>query len=159
MLLQLSHFFRIIIIGQLHILAVKQSFLFALNVVSVHISSNSVRELHVLFVQGHSLGVDAAKVGVLKHAHHVGFGGFLKGGQGVGGESEVGVDDLCNLADKSREWRSREDELVSLLVLLDLSKGHGARLESDLSLLTVLAGGGFLGLGLHVLLGLGGDLV
>ena len=159
MLLQLSHFFRIIIIGQLHILAVEQSFFFALYVVSVIFSSNSVRELHVLFVQGHSLGVDAAKVGVLEHADQVGFGGLLKGGQGVGGESEVGVDFLCYFADKSREWRSGEDELVSLLVLFDLSKGNGSRLEPDLSLLTVLAGGGLLGLGLHVLLGLGGNLV
>ena len=49
---------------------------------SLSFSSDSLGELHVLWHDGDSLGVDGAEVGVFEKSDHVGFSGFLEGKDG-----------------------------------------------------------------------------
>ena len=46
------------------------------------LTSDSSGELHVLWHDGNSLGVDGAKVGVLEESDHVGLSSLLKGKDG-----------------------------------------------------------------------------
>merc|ERR1719464_2711195 len=50
---------------------------------------DSAGELHVLWHDGDSLGVDGAEVGVLEKTNHVGLGSLLEGKDGGGLESEL----------------------------------------------------------------------
>ena len=56
------------------------------------VSTDSSCEVHILFHDSDTLGVDGAQVGVLKNANKVCFGGFLQGFESMGLESEAGVD-------------------------------------------------------------------
>ena len=74
--------------------------------------------------------MDGAEVGVLKDADQVGLGGFLEGHDGRGLESEIGLEVLGDLTDKSLEGQLADQKLSRLLVAADLTKGDGARSES-----------------------------
>jgi len=56
-------------------------------------------KLHILGHDGDTLGVDGAKVGVLEQRCQVSFGGFLKGHDGMGLETKVGLEFPCNFTD------------------------------------------------------------
>ena len=60
--------------------------------VVVGLTSDSLGELHVLFHQGHSLGVDGAQAGILEDSHKVSLGGFLEGYESLGLASKGVVD-------------------------------------------------------------------
>ena len=74
--------------------------------------------------------MDGAEVGVLEDADQVGLGGFLEGHDGRGLESEIGLEVLGDLTDKSLEGQLADQKLGRLLVAADLTKGDGARSES-----------------------------
>ncbi len=59
--------------------------------IMVTIASDSARQFHVFFLDGKSLGVDSAQIGVLEQAHDVGLGGFLESNETLRLEAEVGV--------------------------------------------------------------------
>ena len=104
----------------------------------VGLSSDSPGELHVLLPDGHSLGVDAAQVGILENSDQVSLGGFLESDESLSLASKGVIDLHADGSDDSLEGGSWKEEVGRLLVSLDLSQGDGTWLVSDLSLLTIL---------------------
>ena len=104
----------------------------------VGLTSDSPGELHVLLHDGHSLGVDAAQVGILEDSDQVSLGGFLESEEGLSLASKGVIDLHADGSDDSLEGGSWKEEVGRLLVSLDLSEGDGTWLESNLSLLTIL---------------------
>ena len=123
-------------------------------VCSRSLASDSSGELHVLGHDGHSLGVDGAKVGVLEQAGKVSLGGFLEGEYGGRLESEVVLELRCDLTDESLEGQLSNEKLGALLELSDFSECDGAGSESVCSLDSASGGNSLLGLlGSNVLSG------
>ena len=108
------------------------------------LSTDSAGELHVLWHDSDSLGVDGAEVGVLEEANHVSLGGLLESKNGRGLESEVALLVGGDLTDESLEWELSDEELSALLELSDLTEGNGSWSES-VGLLDATSGGGLLG--------------
>ena len=88
---------------------------------SLSFSSDSLGELHVLWHDGDSLGVDRAQVGVFEQANQVRFGRFLQRQDRGGLESQVSLEILGDLTDKSLEGKLADEKLGGLLVFPDLS--------------------------------------
>ena len=80
------------------------------------LTSDSSGELHVLWHDGNSLGVDGAKVGVLEEADQVGFRGLLERDDRRRLEAKVGLEVLRDLADEALEGELADQELGRLLV-------------------------------------------
>jgi len=94
------------------------------------LSSDSSCQLNVLVHDGHSLGVNGAKVRVLKETNEVGLRGFLEGSNGRRLESQISLVVLSDFTDESLEGQLSDQELSRLLVLSDLSESDGTGLES-----------------------------
>jgi hypothetical protein len=67
-------------------------------------------------LDGDTLGVDGAQVGVLEERDEVGFDGLLESTDGGGLEAEVGLEVLCDLTNKTLEWQLADEELSRLLI-------------------------------------------
>lgn len=76
------------------------------------------------------LGVDSAKIGVLKERDEIGFNGFLKGTDGGGLEAEIGLEVLSDFANETLEGKLSDQKLGRLLVATNLTKSDGTRLIS-----------------------------
>ena len=90
------------------------------------LSTDAAGELDVLWHDGDALGVDGAKVGVLKEANEVGLGGFLKGKDGGSLEPQVGLEVLGDLSDQSLEGQLSDEQFGGFLVSSDLTKCNGS---------------------------------
>ena len=94
------------------------------------LSSDSSGELHVLWHDGNSLGVDGAQVGVLEKTNHVGLGSLLEGKDGRGLESEVRLEVRGDFSNESLEWEFSNEELSRFLESSDFSEGNSSWSES-----------------------------
>ena len=94
------------------------------------LSTDSAGELHVLWHDGNSLGVDSAKVGVLEKTNHVGFRSLLEGKDGRGLESEFASVLRGDFTDESLEWEFSDEKLGALLESSDFSESDGSWSES-----------------------------
>ena len=81
--------------------------------------------------------MDSAKVGVLEKSDEVGFGGFLKGGDGAGLEPEVTTESGGDFSDEALEWKLPDKEISALLVLPDFTESDSTWAESVLLLGTL----------------------
>ena len=108
------------------------------------LSTDSAGELHVLWHDGNSLGVDGAEVGVLEESNHVGLRSLLEGEDGRGLEAELASVLRGDFTDESLEWELSDEELGGLLESSDLSESDGSWSES-VWLLDTSGGGGLLG--------------
>ena len=97
--------------------------------VGVPVSADASGKIHVFLLDGHSLGVDGAEVGVLKEADDVGFSGFLQGEESLGLEAEAVIHVHGDATNETLEGGTREHHLSRLLISLDLAKSDGTRLE------------------------------
>ena len=124
------------------------------------LTSDSSGELHILWHDGNSLGVDGAEVGVLEESNHVGLSSLLKGKDGGGLESKVGLEVGSDFSDESLERKLSDEEFSGFLILSDHSEGDGTWSESVSFLhsgdLGVSLGGG---LGDHLSWGLGSGVL
>ena len=84
--------------------------------------------LDVLALDGDTLGVDGAEVGVLEEGDEVGLDGLLKSTDGGGLEAEIGLEVLGNLTDKTLEGQLADEELSRLLIATDLTESDGSGL-------------------------------
>jgi histone H3 len=89
------------------------------------LASETAGELDVLALDGDTLGVDGAQVGVLEEGDEVGLDGLLEGADGGALEAEVGLEVLSDLTDKTLEWQLADEELGRLLVATDLTESDG----------------------------------
>ena len=61
-------------------------------------------QLDILGHDGHPLGVDGAKVGVLEQAHQVGLACLLQGHHSRALEPQISLEVLSNLTNEALEW-------------------------------------------------------
>ena len=108
------------------------------------LTTDSAGELHVLWHDGDSLGVDGAEVGVFEETDQVGLGGFLEGEDSGALESEVVLVLSGNFTNESLKWELADEELGTLLESSDFTEGNGTWSES-MGLLDTTGGGGLLG--------------
>ena len=84
-------------------------------------------QLDVLGHDGDTLGVNGTQVGVFKQTHEVSFAGFLKGHHGRALETQIGLEILSDLTDKTLEGQLADQQLGGFLVTTDLTKSHCSR--------------------------------
>lgn len=89
------------------------------------LTAETTGELDVLGLDGDTLGVDGAQVGVLKEGDEVGLNGLLKSTDGRGLEAEVGLEILSNFTDQTLEGQLADQELSGLLVATDFTQSDG----------------------------------
>lgn len=114
------------------------------------IATDASGEIHVFLHDGHSLGVDGAKVGVFEKTNDVGLGCLLESLEGLGLEAKGVVHVLGDGSDETLERSAGKHHVDGLLIAFNLSKSDRTRLATVLSLLlhTTFSGGGLLdGLG------------
>jgi len=87
---------------------------------------HDLRKLDVLRLNGDTLGVDSAKVGILKEGDEVSLNGLLKSTDGGRLESEVRLEVLGDFTDETLEGELSDQELGGLLVTTDLTKSDGS---------------------------------
>jgi hypothetical protein len=92
------------------------------------LATETAGELDVLALDGDTLGVDGAQVGVLEKRDEVGLNGLLESADGRALEAEVALEVLGDLTDETLEWELADEELGRLLVATDLTEGDGTRL-------------------------------
>jgi len=86
--------------------------------------------LDVLALDGNTLGVDSAQVGVLEEGDEVSLNGLLKSTDGGRLEAEVRLEVLCDLTNKTLEGELADEQLGGLLVTTDLTESDGSWLVS-----------------------------
>jgi len=118
------------------------------------LATDSSGKLDVLGHDGDTLGVDGAQVSVLKQANEVSLRSLLQSHDSAGLETQVSLEVLGNLTDKTLEGQLADQELSGLLVTTDLTEGDSSR-PVPVGLLDSTGGGGGLpsGLGSQLLPG------
>jgi hypothetical protein len=92
------------------------------------LTTEAAGELDVLALDGDTLGVDGAEVGVLEERDEVSLNGLLKSADGRGLEAEVRLEVLSDLTNKTLERQLADEELGRLLVATDLTESDGTGL-------------------------------
>jgi len=92
------------------------------------LTTEAAGKLNVLRLNGDTLGVDGAKVGILEERDEVGFDGFLKRTDGRALKAEVGFEVLRDFTDKTLEGQLSDQKLGRLLVTTNLTQSDGTRL-------------------------------
>jgi hypothetical protein len=92
------------------------------------LTTETTSELDVLGLDGDTLGVDGAKVGVLEERDEVGLDGLLKSTNGRRLEAEVRLEVLCDFTNQTLEGELADEKLGRLLVATDLTESDGTRL-------------------------------
>ena len=108
------------------------------------LSTDSACELHVLWHDGNSLGVDGTEVGVFEETNHVGLRCLLEGEDSGGLEAEFASVLRGDFTDESLEGKFPDEELGALLESSDLPEGDGSWSES-VGFLDSTGGGSLLG--------------
>ena len=88
-------------------------------------STDATGQLDVLWHDGHTFGMDSAQVGVLEKANQVSFRCLLKSLDSRSLESQVGLEVLGDLTDKTLEGQLADQQLGGFLVSPDLTESHG----------------------------------
>jgi|SRR3954447_6937129 hypothetical protein len=89
------------------------------------LATETAGQLDVLGLDGDTLGVDGAEVGVLEEGDQVSLNGLLESTNGGGLEAEVGLEVLGNLTNQTLEGELADQELSGLLVATDLTESDG----------------------------------
>jgi len=92
------------------------------------LTTEAAGKLDVLALDGDTLGVDGAEVGVLEEGDEVSLNGLLKSADGRGLEAEIGLEVLGDLTNKTLEGQLADEELSRLLVATDLTESDGSEL-------------------------------
>jgi len=74
------------------------------------LSTYSTGQLHVLWHDRHSLGVDGTQVGVLEQTHEIGLTRFLQSHHRGALKSEISFEVLSHLTDKSLERKLTNEQ-------------------------------------------------
>ena len=91
------------------------------------LTTDTTSKLDILGHDSHTLGVDGTQVGVLEQSNKVSFGSFLERQNSGGLETEIGLEVLSNLTNKTLEGGLADKEIGRLLVLADLTKSNSSR--------------------------------
>ena len=91
------------------------------------LTTDTTSKLDILGHDSHTLGVDGTQVGVLEQSNKVSFGSFLERQNSGGLETEIGLEVLSNLTNKTLEGSLADKEIGRLLVLADLTESNSSR--------------------------------
>ena len=89
------------------------------------LATEAAGQLDVLGLDGDTLGVDGAQVGVLKERDEVRLDRLLQGTDGGGLEAQVGLEVLGDLTNQTLEGELADEQLSGLLVATDLTESDG----------------------------------
>ncbi|KAH9845795.1 histone H3 [Teratosphaeria destructans] len=89
------------------------------------LATETAGKLDVLALNGDTLGVDGAQVGVFEERDEVCLDGLLQGTDGRALEAEVALEVLGDLTDETLEGKLADEELGRLLVATDLTESDG----------------------------------
>ena len=89
------------------------------------LATEAARQLDVLALDGDTLGVDGAEVGVFEEGDEVGLDGLLEGADGRALEAEVALEVLRDLTDETLEGKLADQELGRLLIATNFTKSDG----------------------------------
>lgn len=92
------------------------------------LTTKAAGKLDVLALDGDTLGVDGAQVGVLEERDEVSLNGLLERTDGGALEAEVGLEVLGDLTNETLEGELADEELGRLLVATNLTESDGTRL-------------------------------
>jgi hypothetical protein len=92
------------------------------------LTAETAGELDVLALDGDTLGVDGAEVGVLEERDEVGLDRLLESADGRRLEAEVRLEVLGNLTNETLEGELADEELGRLLVATNLTESDGTGL-------------------------------
>lgn len=87
---------------------------------------DSSGELDILGHDSNSFGVDGAQVGILEKTNEVCFASLLQSHDSWALESQIGLEILGDLTNKSLEWKFPDQKFSALLVTTDFSQGDGS---------------------------------
>ncbi len=90
------------------------------------LTTETTGELDVFALDGDTLGVDGAEVGVFKQGDEVSLNGLLEGADGGGLEAQVGLEVLCDFTNQTLEGKLADQELSGLLIATDLTESDGS---------------------------------
>jgi histone H3 len=89
------------------------------------LTTKAASKLDVLGLDGDTLGVDSAQVGVFEEGDEVGLNGLLESTDGGGLEAKVGLEVLGDFTDQTLEGELSDQKLSGLLVATDLTESDG----------------------------------
>ena len=72
----------VVVVGELEV-SLMRILRHTVNEVEVTVSTDASGELHIFLLNGHSLGMHAAQVGVFEESYDVSFSGFLEGDESL----------------------------------------------------------------------------
>ena len=107
------------------------------------LTTDTPGQLDVLGHDGDTLGVDSAQVGIFEETDQVSLRCFLESHDGGGLETQVSLEVLSDLTDKTLEGQLADQKLGGLLVTTDLTESHGTG-TIPMGLLDSTGGGGAL---------------
>ena len=116
------------------------------------LATETAGQLDVFGLDGDTLGMDGAQVGVFEERDEVGLDGLLEGADGGRLEAQVGLEVLGDFTDQTLEGELADQKLGRLLVATDFTQSDGSGLVSVRLLDTTGGWGGFAS-------GLGGELL
>ena len=85
------------------------------------LATETASELDILRLDGDTLGVDGAQVGILEEGDQVSLHGLLESADGRRLEAEVGFEVLSDFSDETLEGEFADQELGGFLVATDLT--------------------------------------
>ena len=88
-------------------------------------AAETTSKLDVLGLDGDTLGMDGAEVGVLKEGDKVSLNGLLERTDGGRLEAEIGLEVLSDFTDQALEGQLADEELGGFLVATDLTESNG----------------------------------
>jgi hypothetical protein len=92
------------------------------------LTTETTGKLDVLGLNGDTLGVNSAQVGVLEERDEVGLDGLLESADGGRLETEIRLEVLSDFTDQALEGELADEELGRLLVATDLTESDGTGL-------------------------------
>ena len=124
-------------------MALKKAICEALESFLSSLTTDAPGQLDVLGHDGDTLGVDSAQVGIFEKSNQVSLRCFLESHDGGGLETQVSLEVLSDLTDKTLEGQLADQKLSGLLVTTDLTESHGTG-AITMGLLDSTGGGGAL---------------
>lgn len=92
------------------------------------LATETAGQLDVLGLDGHTLGMDGAQVGVLEQGDQVGLDGLLQSTNCGALETQVALEILCDFTDQTLKRKFADQELRRFLVPTNLTESDGTRL-------------------------------
>lgn len=90
------------------------------------LTTETAGKLDVLGLNGDTLGMDGAQVGILKERDEVSLNGLLESTDGRRLEAQVGLEVLCDFTDEALEGQFADQEFGRLLVATNLTESDGS---------------------------------